>query len=79
MTVNQQQLKQAWDVSEVSTKEEWNGSLQQVSVEDSSSHAIRACRDPVEVHQPLAKEPLNAAFISCWGELYDQHQVRIYA
>jgi hypothetical protein len=29
----------------------------------------------VDIHPPLAKELFNAAFISCWTELYDQYQV----
>lgn len=26
------------------------------------------------MHHPLARELFNAAFVSCWPELYDQHQ-----
>ena len=79
MAVNQQHLKQAWDVSQVSTKEDWVDWIQKLSVEfmrESPSHALRACMSLVDVHQPLAKELFNAAFVSCWGELYDQYQVR---
>lgn len=81
MAVNQQHLKQAWDVSLVSTKEDWMEWIQKLSVEfmrESPSHALRACMSLVDVHTPLAKELFNAAFVSCWGELYDQYQVRIY-
>ncbi|KAI0078720.1 phosphatidylinositol 3-kinase [Panus rudis PR-1116 ss-1] len=77
MAVNQQHLKQAWDVSQISTKEDWIKWMQTLSVEfmkESPSHALRACMSLVEVHPPLAKELFNAAFISCWGELYDQYQ-----
>ncbi|KZT27933.1 phosphatidylinositol 3-kinase [Neolentinus lepideus HHB14362 ss-1] len=77
MTVNQQHLKQAWDVSQVSTKEDWNEWMHRLSVEfmkESPSHALRACMSLVDIHQPLAKELFNAAFISCWSELYDQYQ-----
>ncbi|OBZ74140.1 Phosphatidylinositol 3-kinase tor2 [Grifola frondosa] len=77
MTVNQQHLKQAWDVSQVSTKDDWMEWMHKLSVEfmkESPSHALRACMSLVDVHQPLAKELFNAAFISCWGELYDQYQ-----
>ncbi|KAI0741336.1 atypical/PIKK/FRAP protein kinase [Daedaleopsis nitida] len=77
MAVNQQHLKQAWDVSQVSTKEDWNEWIQKLSVEfmrESPSHALRACMSLVDVHQPLARELFNAAFVSCWGELYDQYQ-----
>ena len=78
MTVNQQHLKQAWDVSQVSTKEDWMEWIQKLSVEfmrETPSNALRACMTLVDVHQPLARELFNAAFVSCWGELYDQYQV----
>ncbi|KAI0718027.1 atypical/PIKK/FRAP protein kinase [Cerioporus squamosus] len=77
MAVNQQHLKQAWDVSQVTTKEDWFEWIQKLSVEfmrESPSHALRACMSLVDVHQPLARELFNAAFVSCWGELYDQYQ-----
>ncbi len=78
MVVNQQHLKQAWDTSQISTREDWNEWMQRLSVEfmkESPSHALRACMSLVDVHTPLAKELFNAAFLSCWGELYDQYQV----
>jgi FKBP12-rapamycin complex-associated protein len=77
MTVNQQHLKQAWDVSSVSTKEDWHEWMHRISVEfmkESPSHALRACMSLVDIHPPLAKELFNAAFISCWSELYDGYQ-----
>ncbi|OJT05171.1 Phosphatidylinositol 3-kinase tor1 [Trametes pubescens] len=77
LAVNQQHLKQAWDVSLVSTEEDWMVWIQKLSVEfmrESPSHALRACVSLVNVHTPLARELFNAAFVSCWGELYDQYQ-----
>ncbi|RDB15759.1 Serine/threonine-protein kinase tor2, partial [Hypsizygus marmoreus] len=77
LTVNQQHLKQAWDVSQVSTREDWVEWMHRLSVEfmkESPSHALRACMSLVDIHPPLAKELFNAAFLSCWGELYDQYQ-----
>lgn len=79
MAVNQQHLKQAWDVSQVGTKEDWVEWMHRLSVEfmkESPSHALRACMALVDRYEPLAKELLNAAFLSCWTELYDQYQVR---
>jgi FKBP12-rapamycin complex-associated protein len=78
MAVNQQHLKQAWDVSQIATKEDWLEWMHRLAVEfmkESPSHALRACMTLVEIHPPLAKELFNAAFISCWGDLYDQYQV----
>ncbi|KAF8892145.1 phosphatidylinositol 3-kinase [Infundibulicybe gibba] len=77
MAVNQQHLKQAWDTSQVSTKEDWIEWIHRLGVEfmkESPSHALRACMSLVDQHSPLAKELFNAAFLSCWGELYDQYQ-----
>ncbi|KAI0064021.1 atypical/PIKK/FRAP protein kinase [Artomyces pyxidatus] len=77
MTVNQQHLKQAWDTSTVTTKEDWLDWMHRLSVEfmkESPSHALRACMSLVDIHPPLAKELFNAAFISCWRELYEQYQ-----
>ncbi|EIW52012.1 atypical/PIKK/FRAP protein kinase [Trametes versicolor FP-101664 SS1] len=77
LAVNQQHLKQAWNVSVVSTKEDWIEWLQKLSVEfmrESPSHALRACMSLVDVHTPLARELFNVAFLSCWGELYNQYQ-----
>jgi FKBP12-rapamycin complex-associated protein len=42
---------------------------------ESPSHALRACMSLVDAYPPLARDLFNAAFISCWGELYDQYQV----
>ena len=57
MAVNQQHLKQAWVVSQVLTKEEWEEWVRRLSV------------------KLMARQLFNAAFLSCWTELYDQYQV----
>lgn len=77
LAVNQQHLKQAWDVSHITTRDDWSEWIHRLSVEfmkESPSHALRACMTLVDGHPPLAKELFNAAFMSCWGELYDQYQ-----
>ncbi|KAK7686283.1 hypothetical protein QCA50_010507 [Cerrena zonata] len=77
MIPNQQHLKQAWDVSQISGREDWLKWMHNLSVEfmkESPSHALRACMSLVDVHAPVAKELFNAAFISCWADLYDQYQ-----
>ncbi|KAG6820409.1 hypothetical protein H0H93_000916 [Arthromyces matolae] len=77
LAVNQQHLKQAWDVSQAATREDWTEWMHRLSVEfmkESPSHALRACMGLVDIHPPLAKELFNAAFLSCWTDLYDQYQ-----
>ncbi|KAI9736363.1 MAG: phosphatidylinositol kinase- protein kinase tor1 [Cirrosporium novae-zelandiae] len=75
--VNQQHLKNAWEVSQKSTAEDWQEWIRRFSVEllkESPSHALRACASLASIYQPLAKDLFNAAFVSCWTELYDQYQ-----
>ena len=78
MAVNQQHIKQAWDVSQVKTGEEWEEWVRRLSVElmkEPHSHALRACMNLVDKHPPLVQQLFNVAFLSCWSELYDQYQV----
>lgn len=77
MVVNQQHLKNAWDASQKSTREDWQEWIRRFSVEllkESPSPALRACASLAGIYQPLAKDLFNAAFVSCWTELYDQYQ-----
>ncbi|CAJ0757650.1 3081_t:CDS:2, partial [Entrophospora sp. SA101] len=77
LPVNQQHLKNAWECSQCSTKEDWGEWNRRLSVEllkESPSHALRACASLAGTYQPLARELFNAGFISCWSELYYQYK-----
>ena len=77
LPVNQQHLKNAWESSQKSTREDWQEWMRRFSVEllkESPSHALRACANLAGVYPPLAKDLFNSAFASCWTELYDQYQ-----
>jgi len=77
LPVNQQHLKNAWEASQKSTREDWQEWIRRFSVEllkQSPSHALRACAGLAGVYYPLARDLFNAAFVSCWTELYDQFQ-----
>ncbi|KAL4860725.1 hypothetical protein BDV12DRAFT_90500 [Aspergillus spectabilis] len=77
IVVNQQHLKNAWDASQKSTREDWQEWIRRSSVEllkESPSPALRACASLAGIYQPLARDLFNAAFVSCWTELYDQYQ-----
>jgi serine/threonine-protein kinase mTOR len=77
LPVNQQHLKNAWEASQKSTREDWQEWIRRFGVEllkESPSHALRACANLAGIYQPLAKDLFNAAFVSCWTELYDQYQ-----
>ncbi|KAJ7180725.1 phosphatidylinositol 3-kinase [Mycena filopes] len=82
LIVNQMHLRQAWDTSHVITQSDWTEWIRRVRLEfmkESPSHALRACMSLVDAHPPLAKELFNAAFLSCWTELYDQYQEELVA
>ncbi|CAG8528851.1 8861_t:CDS:10, partial [Acaulospora morrowiae] len=77
LPVNQQHLKNAWECSQRSTKDDWHEWIRRLSVEllkESPSHALRACASLAGVYHPLARELFNAGFISCWSELYYQYK-----
>ena len=75
--VNQQSLRRSWEASQRSTKEDWMEWMRRFSVEllrESPSPALRSCSALAQVYHPLARELFNAAFVSCWSELYEQYQ-----
>ena len=77
LAVNQEHLKSAWEASQKSTREDWIEWMRRFSVEllnESPSHALRACATVAELHTPLAKDLFNSAFASCWPELFDHYQ-----
>ncbi|KAJ7170509.1 phosphatidylinositol 3-kinase [Mycena crocata] len=82
LIVNQVHLRTAWDTSLVTTVADWTEWMRRVRLEfmkESPSHALRACMSLVDAHPPLARELFNAAFLSCWTELYDQYQEELVA
>ena len=77
LPVNQEHLKSSWEAAQRSTDDDWREWMRRFSVEllkESPSHALRACANLASVYQPLARDLFNAAFVSCWTELYDQYQ-----
>ena len=73
-------MKNAWECSQRSTKDDWHEWIRRLSVEllkESPSHALRACASLAGVYHQLARELFNAGFISCWSELYYQYKVNI--
>ncbi|KAL6229259.1 hypothetical protein BDW75DRAFT_235346 [Aspergillus navahoensis] len=67
MVVNQQHLKNAWDASQKSTSEDWQEWIRRFSVE-----LLKESPSPA-----LLAELFNAAFVSCWTELYDQYEEKL--
>ncbi|BGP55274.1 hypothetical protein JCM8202_000651 [Rhodotorula sphaerocarpa] len=77
LPVNQVTLKSAWEPIDRAKPDDWREWLKRLSVQllkSSPSHTLRACANLAEVYPPLARDLFNAAFVSCWTELYDQYQ-----
>ncbi|KAF2178863.1 hypothetical protein K469DRAFT_731449 [Zopfia rhizophila CBS 207.26] len=77
LAVNQQHLKQAWEASSKTTREDWIEWMRRFSVEllrESPQQALRACTPLASIYTPIARSLFNSAFVSCWTELYDQYQ-----
>ena len=65
-------LQRAWDVSQRSSREDWDEWLRRFSVQllrEAPSPALRACAELAQAYQPLARELFSAAFACCWVEL----------
>jgi FKBP12-rapamycin complex-associated protein len=79
LPVNQVNLKSAWEPVDRAKADDWREWMKRLSVQllkSSPSLSLRACANLAEVYHPLARDLFNAAFVSCWSELYDQYQVR---
>ncbi|ORY29148.1 armadillo-type protein [Naematelia encephala] len=77
LAVNQQQLKAAWDCSNVTSKVEWLDWIKRLGsdlMKESPSAAIRASTSLAMAHAPVARDLFNVAFVSCWTELYESYQ-----
>lgn len=77
LPVNQVNLKSAWEPIDRAKPDDWREWMKRLSVQllkSSPSLSLRACANLAEVYHPLARDLFNAAFVSCWTELYDQYQ-----
>ncbi|KAK4703758.1 serine/threonine-protein kinase mTOR, partial [Phenoliferia sp. Uapishka_3] len=77
LPVNQVNLKSAWEPVDRAKPDDWREWMKRLSVQllkSSPSLSLRACANLAEVYHPLARDLFNAAFVSCWTELYDQYQ-----
>lgn len=78
LDLNPMHLKQAWETRGKSTKDDWHEWFRKFSttlLSESPNHSLRACASLASNYQPLARELFNSAFVSCWSELYEPHQV----
>ena len=67
-------LRRAWEVSQRTTREDWDEWMRRFTVEllrEAPAPALRATAELAHAYQPLARELFNAAFVCCWSELND--------
>ncbi|KAI6224301.1 Serine/threonine-protein kinase TOR [Aphelenchoides fujianensis] len=70
-------LRRFWTAPVVVSRDEWLqwlATLRTQLLRQSSSAALRACAELAEMHEPLAKELFNAAFMSVWTQLKEGDQ-----
>uniref|UniRef100_F1KPT5 Serine/threonine-protein kinase TOR n=1 Tax=Ascaris suum TaxID=6253 RepID=F1KPT5_ASCSU len=75
--INFEVLKKTWSVSQLVSKEDWDQWLLLLRIQfirQSPSAALRACAPLADLHQPLAKDLFNAAFMSVWTDLDEIQQ-----
>jgi FKBP12-rapamycin complex-associated protein len=77
LRVNQNTLKQIWEAGGNTTRGDWEEWMRRLSVEllrESPVPALRFGSKLAQVHQPLARELFNSAFVAVWPELHPEFQ-----
>eukprot|EP00980_Cylindrotheca_fusiformis_P012609 scaffold3084_cov144-Cylindrotheca_fusiformis.AAC.57 len=75
--INESKLKEAWDVSNLSSREDWDNWMRSLGIEllrEAPSPALRAAASLAGTYQPLARELFSAAFVCCWKELSEANR-----
>jgi FKBP12-rapamycin complex-associated protein len=70
--VNQRNLQRAWDVSQRSSRDDWDEWMRRFSIQllrEAPAPALRSTASLAQAYQPLARELFSAAFACCWNEL----------
>ncbi|KAJ2485527.1 phosphatidylinositol kinase- protein kinase tor1, partial [Coemansia sp. RSA 2052] len=77
LEINEDMLRQSWDIPQRTAKDDWIDWMNKFSGEllrQSPSPALRACLGLAPKHPKLSDELFNAAFISCWNEISEEHR-----
>jgi FKBP12-rapamycin complex-associated protein len=75
--VNQAHLQRAWDVSQRTTREDWDEWIRRFSVQllrEAPNPALRAAAGLAHAFPSLGTELFCAAFLCCWSNLSDEYQ-----
>ncbi|GKY96129.1 hypothetical protein MPSEU_000573100 [Mayamaea pseudoterrestris] len=80
--VNLTSLQRAWDVSQRSSRDDWDEWMRRFAIQllrEAPSPALRATANLAHAYQPLARELFSAAFACCWKELSQPYRVNLVA
>ncbi|KAH7327706.1 atypical PIKK FRAP protein kinase [Rhizoctonia solani] len=72
LVVNQHHLRASWDISQISSSEDWREWIRRFAIEclkESPSHALRSCRTLADSYQPLLKDLFSISFFRCYFSL----------
>lgn len=75
--VNDGRLRNAWEASQRSTKEDWAEWMRHFSIEllkESPSPALRTCARLAQLQPSVGRELFAAGFVSCWAQLNEAYQ-----
>jgi serine/threonine-protein kinase mTOR len=76
--VNQANLQRAWDVSQRTSRDDWDEWMRRLAIQllrEAPSPALRATANLAHAYQPLARELFSAAFACCWKELSEHYRL----
>ncbi|CAE6479412.1 unnamed protein product, partial [Rhizoctonia solani] len=75
LVVNQHHLRASWDISQISSSEDWREWIRRFAIEclkESPSHALRSCRTLADSYQPLLKDLFSISFFRCYFSLSEE-------
>ena len=78
--VNQLNLSRHWDITQRTSREDWEDWMNRFAVQllrEAPAPALRATAGLAYAYQPLARELFPAAFICCWPELSEQYKTSL--
>jgi FKBP12-rapamycin complex-associated protein len=77
LKVNQGKLQRAWDVSQRTSRDDWDEWMRRFAIQllrEAPSPSLRACSSLAHAYQPLSRELFSASFACCWKELSSSYR-----
>lgn len=78
--VNQGNLQRAYDVSQRTSRDDWDEWMRRFSIQllrEAPSPALRATASLAHAYLPLARELFSAAFACCWKDLSESYRINL--